>query len=331
MIIWRPERYYPPLLTTTTEGSPAIGQEGTTILFGGEKLGNNPQSGGRADVGVWVIPCMGVGMSFFGVGKECVSYFASSNNDGYPILGRPFTYSTGDQSALIISTPANAFNNRATGFMKIKTRDQLIGADAYFRYRFLNLSCFNLDLLGGFLYSYIGDQLDTKSRTKSYDSDGIFSSDVEFKDRFKLKNDFYSALFGAKADWRCGRLGFSVTGKVGLGTMFQCGDFTGESIEYSIITGKIIAEQSTGFLVTDTNKGHHSHCKFEVVPQLIADVEWRLLPNLWLSCGFIGAYWPSVALAGEQVDLNLGEAASSTLKEKSYWMRGITAGLHLCF
>ncbi len=85
----------PPLVTTSPPGTAqfdagVLGEDGTSILFGGQTTGSNMRSGGRITFGWWFDPCqrLGVEADYFGIEDETESFTATST--GTPILARPF-------------------------------------------------------------------------------------------------------------------------------------------------------------------------------------------------------------------------------------------------
>ncbi len=94
----------PPLVTTSPNNTPQVqagvlGQDGTTILFGGGNVLEDNFDGGRLSFGQRFNrhPNWGVSAEYFQIGSESESFSASS--EGLPILTRPFFNTQIDQES----------------------------------------------------------------------------------------------------------------------------------------------------------------------------------------------------------------------------------------
>lgn len=95
LLMWTKGMSTPPLVTTSTAGTPqaqagVLGQPGTTILFGNRDMTDGSRSGVRLSLGRWLDPahCSGIEASYMALGTETDSFNAGLNQ--FNILARPF-------------------------------------------------------------------------------------------------------------------------------------------------------------------------------------------------------------------------------------------------
>ena len=334
MFLWRKKRYYPPLATASATAVPILGDPSTRILFGDQTLGNSPKAGYRIDAGLWWDCCWGLGGGFYSSGTEKYQFKAGGNSLGQPFLGRPFfNAASGLQEVDLISDPTlillepSIFN----GSIEIDMVNRNMGGDAYTRFHFIKQSRVTLDLLGGFYYNQLVDNLNITTQ-KTVNSLIELPEVIRVNDQFNCTNNFYGALVGGVAEFCYNRWAIRTTCKLGLGSMQKKVSIKGSTIAFTGADLGTIEVGEFGLLANLSNIGKHSHHKFEVIPQLEARLEFRVWKQLRLTAGYTCIYWPSVVLAGEQVDLILNTPEPSFHhKDKSFWMQGATAGLYVCF
>ncbi len=332
VLAWRKERFYPPLVTTspigTVQGNAGVlGLSTTSILFGDDTIGNSPQSGLRADIGIWATRVLGFGVSVTGLGTEKKGFTLSSNSSGRPIIARPFfNVSTSSQAAELIAFPSVQLN----GAIDIDTANRIWGLDLYTRYRRCCSRRFAADFIGGFTYLQLIDNLDISTQTTSA---GVLTAS---NDHFHCRNNYYAGLVGMEAEWSTCLLLLSIRAKVGLGNVVSVTDIEGQTNAGGTIT-------EGGLLALPTNIGPHCRRTFEVVPMLNARLRFRAKGHLFFQVGYDLIYWPKVALAGEQIDFNLNitqqeggtligtSAPKFYLHNKDFWAQGIAAGIYLVY
>jgi hypothetical protein len=331
LLIWRKQRFFPPLVTTNPTLPPALDAPGTRILFGDEFVGGAPKSGFRGDLGIWVSRCLAGGISGYKLGKDQVKFSLDGSPEGLPIFGQPFfNTSSGTQDVNLLSFPALQLN----GHIDLQANNRIWGVDLYARYRFLNAFCLKFDLLGGFLYSALLDDLTVNTATTSPVGPVV----TVVNDSFAAQNKFYGGLVGAIAEFRSCSWAVNVIAKVGLGSMqrrVEIDGFTSFGMPPDIMLGTL----DSGFLAQPSNSGIFKKCKFDVLPQISANLQLKIWSHIWASVGYTYMFWPSVALAGEQVDLNINPEqpivgpATPVFPDKltSFWAHGLTAGLYFCY
>ncbi|MFZ0565158.1 MAG: BBP7 family outer membrane beta-barrel protein [Chlamydiales bacterium] len=318
LLLWRKGRFYPPLVTTSLIGTPeaqagVLGDPNTFILFGNTTYRESPVSGIRVDAGLWLTRCLGFGTTYISGGNEQIKFRDESGPDGIPILARPFV-NMGVQERLLVSYPSPGLP--LVGDVRVDTGNRFWVSDCYARYRLSRRGCTYLDLLGGFMYSEVEDDLDISSN-----SSAIIQ---EFRsDHFKAENNFYGALIGALFEYRKRCYAIQIIGKAGIGSM-------AEKVEISGMTEIDGFVFERGLLATPAIIGDHSSHDFQIVPELLANFRFRIYPQLWWTLGYMFIMWPRLALAGDQVSLNTSESTFE-MRKTYFWAQGFTTGLYVYF
>lgn len=340
MLMWRKERFYPALVTSNPVGDPVLGDPATRILFGDEKLSGCPKSGVRADGGLWWNRSFGFGGGFFLIGNEGHRFNFHGNNDSPPFLGRPFFNEVdGQQDAELFSALFGMIITH--GEIEIDTTNRMWGADAYACYRLYRSCHYKWDLLGGFYYNQLVDNLDISTRRREFILLPDFHETRHVHDKFNCTNNFYGGLLGVKTEMRGKSWALAITGKAGIGYMQQRTKISGSEtiIDEAADTVEI---RPAGLLAQPSNIGRHHHNKFEVIPEFSVNLQYKVWCNAWFTAGYTCIYWPLVVLAGEQVDLrvNRSQFPGPTMgplaplfpnREKSFWTQGVTAGFYIFF
>jgi Putative beta barrel porin-7 (BBP7) len=334
LLLWRKKRFYPPLVTTNPAAMPILTDPATTVLFGNKNIGRSPQSGGILDLGIWLTRCLGFGGGFLLVAHENV-HFVAKSPAGTPILGRPFfNEQTGAASAQLIGFPIIA----TKGQVNVQTKNKLWDFDLYARYRFLNFCLFKFDLIGGYFSAGVDDNLDIATSANLVITGG--GTDIRrVADHFHVSNHFNAGLIGVMAECRSCNWGATFSGKVGLGNMVQKVVIDGRT---SDTIGGVTTMKHAGLLAQPSNIGRHSSHKFEVVTELEAKLQLRVWGPLWLTTGYACLFFPSVALAGDQVNLNVNPsqlpgptvgpiAPIFVQQNRNFWAQGVTAGIYIFY
>jgi hypothetical protein len=332
LFFWRKPRFYPPLVTTNPTLPPILTTPGTTILFGNKRIGGAPRSGGRGDFGVWFTQDAACGVTFYVIREEKVHYELSGSNMGLPIFGQPFfNTATGMEAVNSLSLPGSNVN----GEIEIDTNNRLWGLDLYLRSHLLCSQCFSFDLLGGFQYTSLNDNLNVNTHTTT-----VLLQTTKVYDHFGCENNYYAGLVGFVSEWRSCNWGVMVTGKLGLGNMQKVIKIKGRTT--TTVGGVVTGFANSGLLAQPSNIGTHKRTKFVGAPQINVNLRFKINPHIWLTLGYAYLFWSSVALAGEQVNLNINPLQTAVppvgmpspfFHENltNYWVQGITGGLYFCY
>jgi hypothetical protein len=289
----------------------ALGQPGTTLLYGNNTVNNGPASGLRVMGGWWFGEdhCFGLELGGFFLGPQYSGFTASSNGGpGNLLLGRPFfNTATGAPDREIvagyqISNPANV----AAGMVSVFTHSFLWGAQANAR---TNLCCgcnYYVDLLAGFLAVGLDESL-TINENILLPNGGTFrgtpvvpGTSIAVSDHVATRNTFYGGQIGGDGEYRFGRWNLGLRSTIAFGTVHQVADIQG----FTTITAPGSPPQtlSGGLLALPSNIGHHSQNRFAVIPQVTATVGYQFTDHLRGFVGYNFLYWSTVLRPGNQLD-----------------------------
>jgi hypothetical protein len=371
---FRKGRQVPPLVTTSPVGTTqldagVLGLPSTTILFGGEGLEENPRSGGRAEIGLWLDPNArtGVGGSFTGLEKESVGFSATS--DGSTILARPFFNTLFSQQA----SQLVAFPGIVRGSVAVQSENEVYTAEAFLRQQMgfwpgqppvlllvdsflmgarslLHLpgaqlsiagyqaapgpSWTRLDFIAGYKFSRVDDSLSITNNLVSLDPSflGQIGTTLDAFDSFDVRNDFHGGTLGLRTVSHYGRWSLAMLGKVALGNMRQVATIDGETV--ITVPGGPSAVTLGGLLSQASNIGYYDRDRFAVIPEARIMLNYDLTPRLSVGVGYDFIYWNRVALAGDQVNTRVDVTQtlpdpSFTFRETDFFVHAVTFQVQL--
>ena len=137
---YQKSRQLPPLVTTSPAGPPptpqteagVLGLPTTTMLFGGDRVENNPQLGVRGELGVWLRKSggrQGIGVSFLYLPEDEVAFSGSSN--GSMILARPFFNTlTNQQASQLVAYPGFV-----SGSVDVRSGTDIYAGEVFLRHQ----------------------------------------------------------------------------------------------------------------------------------------------------------------------------------------------------
>jgi hypothetical protein len=354
----------PPLVTAgTATGFGILSGQGTSLLFGGSGLDQEPRSGGRLTAGWWFDPCQtwGIEASGFILGEGSANFVAGPGAAGLPVLARPFF----NLSTLTPSAEVASDLSRNLGSVRVDAPSHLWGAELDLRRNLCSGCCWRLDLLGGFRYVRLDEGLHITEH-------GMFTTAIPttlpgltlmpgdqftVQDRFDTRNQFYGGQLGASAELHRGPWSLDLRAKVALGDMHQVLDVNGATIIQPLTSppltfpGGLLALGSIPG-VGAGNIGHYSRDRFGVVPELGITVGYDLTCRLRIFAGYNVLYLSNVLRPGDQVDLALnpflvpsfrlvpgsllgapvaGIHPAVPFRDTSFWAQGVTCGLEFRF
>jgi len=344
LLWWTEGSRVPPLVTTSPGGTPAeqagvLGQETTTILFGGESLVGSSRSGGRITMTYWLQPnrCAAVEASYLGIGKQTGGYYADS--DGDPILARPFfNIRNGDddqQDSLLL-----AFTGRTEGRVAADVTAEFQGVEVLLRWAMLQQDTHRMDVMVGYRFNRLDDGVAIRQFTESTEpfSQG---TTIDLFDRFHSRNRFHGAELGVLYSERYCRWSLEMLMKVGFGNTHSRVSIDGSTT--TTVPGESPVTTSGGLLALPTNMGMYGDNRFTMVPEFGITVGYDLTPRLRATFGYTFIYWSNVARAGDQIDLDVNESQLSggTLDgaprpefswiATDFWAQGLNFGLDYRF
>jgi hypothetical protein len=348
LLWWTKSSPLPPLVTTSLPGTPVgsagiLGAFGTSVLFGGQAVSENPRSGGRISAGGWLndSQCLGLEGYFFGL--QGVSNHFDALSTGNPILARPFfNVQTGAPDATLIAFPGVVKG----GVNVALSSTDLVGAGADLR---ANVCCgcsglccgccYRVDLLGGyrFLHMHEGFGLSETEIAAGPNAPAPAGTRIDLSDSFGTENQFHGAEVGVNAEFRHCRWSVDVLGKLAVG----------ETAEDIAINGNTSIKGGPpapgGFLALPTNSGNFHRSPFAFVPEVGLDVGYQLTEHLRVFAGYTFIYWSKVARPGDQIDLALNPSQfppghlrglprpAFIPHDTDFWLQGIDFGGELRF
>ncbi len=354
LLWWTKSSRVPPLVTTSPVASQGIpGMPGTTVLLGDQSLFDNQRDGGRFTLGWWFdrCHCWGVDTSFFFLGDE--SSTTTFNSFSNPVLARPFFnpnplvafpgIASPGPLAELVSTPGDLF-----GSIGIAANTELWGIDTNLRRSLWNGCCWSFDVLTGFRYLRLEDDIraveqilvDSGTNIPEFQAFNM----VRVEDQFNTTNDFYGGQVGFRTEYRSGRWSLGLQTKIALGSTRQTSTILGSQVlvpragmPQVITTGGLLA-------VSPGNIGTISQDEFTVVPEVGLNLGYQLTPRLRFFVGYNFLYWSNVLRAADQIPVVVDAARVPTfapvgatplpvpipgaqLRSTDFWAQGISFGL----
>jgi hypothetical protein len=162
-----------------------------------------------------------------------------------------------------------------------------------------------VDLIGGYQYSRINDKLTASHSLLSLDDTFIVPRDtmLDVTDAFDARNQFHGGTIGLVSISERGCWSLEAIGKIGFGNMRQSVDVAGQTV-VTTPNGQVVP-QPGGLLAQPSNIGRYARDEFCVIPEARLRVAYHVNCNLDVSLGYNFLYWSSVAMAAEQVSLNI--------------------------
>ena len=332
LLLWFPQaRSAPPLLATSpTGGLPVIGQPGYQTVFG-EELGNGLVPGFRADAGRYFRNGQyGLGARVWVLAEDDETF--AGNTVGQPSLGRPFFNTTiGTEDSLLIGFDP-VVGTGFEGSVDAASGLEIVASELYGRMLFGQGQEFRMDLIGGYSFFNIEDDLHINS-TSIRTSDGLTRS---FRDSFNTENAFHGGQIGFDTTVHRGRWSASSLTKVHLGNMNQRVAIRGSS-ERSIIGVPGVDQFSGGLLAMD-NQGVRERDVFAFAPEVNFKLGYRVRNYVTFTVGYSFIYWDRVALAGDQIDRNVDVSGlltnavtvaepSFNFNDRGLWVQGVDLGM----
>lgn len=337
---WRRGQELPPLVTTSTLGTPineagVLGFDSTTLIYGDERVGREARAGARLTVGAWLdgCACWGVGTRLFALGKNSTTFEADS--DFLPILARPFYDVVFDTN----SSDVVAYPGESTGRILVDTTSDVGGFDVFLRRLVYEDACRRVDFFGGYQYARIDESLTIYSDrivTRTAGGSLPFGTEIDLFDEFDARNTFSGGAIGLMAEYDRGPVTWHLLAKVGLGNMKQNVDIVGQTV--IDVPGDPLDIRDAGLLAQPTNIGSYSQSVFSVSPEIDLKMAYHVNDCIDITAGYSFIFWNKVALAADQVDLGVNTTQldgpligpprpSFAFQQTDYFVHGFSVGL----
>ncbi len=310
----------------------------TNPLAGGPNnlIGTDMLVGMRLNLGVWT-DCsqnFGVGARGWGLLTDgpTRTYTNGGNSTGIPF----FNTSIGASDTFLVNVSAGA-NGANTGTIQTKSDVDLIAGELYGRSLLVRDGASRVDLLGG--YTFV--RLDSELGLTSQYTDGITNTIqngtvITTRDSFGTKNQFHGGHIGLLNEVSKGRFTFSALGKVAMGNVHQTSNVSGQSTE--VAPNLTTSTAARGLFAQSSNSGTISRDQFTFLPEAGAKMKYQL-GRAQLGVGYTLLVFPSVAMAGDQIDRNVDigniggtmAAPAARLVTNTFFLHGLDLGVTFKF
>ena len=299
LLWWRDERRFPPLVTTQPN---AGALPNATILFGGGPVEEHARAGGRLEFGLWIDNCQryGLGGHFLGISDAPVRYAIDSNELGF--FARPFRDASVDPPVQTSFPIANDLANPATtGQLDITTGSELLASDFFVRWLLCKGDCRRLDLLCGYQFARVDEDLTISSLTQTQPAS---LPSIAVSDIFQTRNEFHGGHFGLQGEYRYGCWGLELLAKFAFGNMRERVFISGSTVTTDLQNNE--DHRTSGMLAqATTNGGGHVQDDFAFMEDIGIKLAYYPLDRLKLSIGYSLMYWSSVVRPGDHIDLDV--------------------------
>lgn len=298
MIWWSEARELPPLVTTSPLGTPqanagVYGLPTTTVLYGDDAIGGARQSGGRLTLGMWLNDSQNSAIVGRAYGNEGETEQFTTNTALNPILAIPFFNSdplVNAEDALLVSYP-----NLTAGGVAVDTSNEVYGADIYLRTMIDSGRNYRIDLLGGYQYGRINDDLSLLALIDTG------AAQIAINDSFIAKNSFNGISVGLTGDYTRGVFTLTGLAKIAFGNMHQDVTIAGQN---TVVAGGAVTTPG-GLFSQPTNIGNYERDAFAVSPEAGLTLSMAVTQRFDVSIGYTFLMWNRVALAGASIDRNV--------------------------
>lgn len=336
-LLWYVKSYsVPPLVTVGPAFSGAtLSTPGVRVLNTSE-IDTNPRYGARFTLGYWFTPQWAIEASAFYIRPNSDRFAAASAQFPTMDLARPFfSANRGIETSEIIGRPGVA-----EGFFRYEAASHFYGGELNLRYRLWDECANRLDLIGGYRYLNLSEELTIREQVVGLAGAGALAGVQRgVTDQFTTRNQFNGVQVGAIFEHVEGPWTFGLTAKLAAGITHQSGKTEG-------FTGPIGAGGGPavqgGLLALDSNIGVHSKDRYSLVPEVGLNVGYDVTDRLRVFAGYSFMYWTNVHRPGGQIDRTLDEnripgfpaapAAAGIhplpmVRAENLWVQGVNFGI----
>jgi hypothetical protein len=333
-----------PILATTSPAGTSgliagvLGNATTSTVFGGGPVGDERQSAGRIDFGVWLDDQCGngVGVRLFGIEGDRTNFVRSSR--GLETIAVPFyNIDLGAEDATLASLAPVGLQTFGDfgGSVNIFTQNDLLMGEIYARLPVHSRRGADLELIGGYHYVSINDGVNISSFTEFLRA-GIFpvGTTIDIFDSFSASNEFHGAALGMTSALHQGCWSLKGLAKVSIGSMHQEVLVRGQTI--TDVSGGPMTTIGTGLFAQDSNGASSpafERDEFTYIPEVELTLGYQLTDCVQLTAGYSFIYFPNVVLAGNQIDryIDLPPQAVArpafVMQDTDFWVQGVNLGL----
>jgi hypothetical protein len=331
-LLWwfKKDRFFPLITHGDPNDTPtgALGQPGTSVLFGGNHVGADPFSGGRFTLGTWLgnEQAWGLEANFFFM-EQRRSFFHAVGS-GEPGTGSlNIAFFNGD--ANIPDSQQVALEGTSEGEVGTRLTQRLLGSEVNLRHPISDNDDFRLSVLAGFRFLDLQESFDLFAASALLPT--TLGIGTLLEDSIATRNRFYGGQIGAAADFFRGDWRLNVNAKVALGGNDELVRINGTTTSTDPINGTVVAPG--GILSGPNNIGDHHRGEFAVVPEVGVNVGYQITENVTVSLGYTFLYISDVVRPGEQIDhtvtFQTNNRPGVLFKNSDFWAQGINLGLQI--
>jgi hypothetical protein len=299
----------------------ALGQVTTIPLFGAHNTLNQFRPGFRTEVGHWFAsnPTWGASARFYFLGAVSEQFLGGSNGTNVlsynqaiptPLGPVPFPLYVAYPGLTVGSTSASVHSN-------------FLGGDVNLRHRLTTRCAIDLDVIGGYRVTHLGDNLVASFDIQSAAVPAPVGPHAVGEDRVSTQNQFHGGQVGFAATGRHGPFTFGLQSTVALGVTVSDLDDTRIRAFSPGLTGAPGVGLVPVIPVVLSGGGQQN--EFAVVPEVGITLGWQASERLRLTAGYNCIYWSHVRRAQAVYDLTPAPAAGTT----DFWAQGINGGFEL--
>lgn len=326
----------------------ALGQPGTSVLYGNQTVNFNLASGASVNLGFFLDEAghYSLDIGAFGIFPNTQSYSIASDAGGNPLIARPIYDTSSNQlESLVTARPGVS-----SGSLRADVESLLYGGEFNARYHACINKHFKYDFLVGARYIRLAESLDIHENVNGINGNTFAFGGQNFDsftdhDRFATTNQFIGGQLGVRGTCEYSWLSFTGFAKLGLGATMQRVAIEG-STTYTNAAGSVT--YPAGVLALGTNVGTYSRTVFGVVPEMGFNVGLNVTDHIRLQIGASTMLWNKVVRPGSQYSdyVNSGLVPSSgnfgnvgngsvapifRYREDFFWINSLNLGLEVHF
>lgn len=337
LAMWAKGNRIPPLLTTSPSDTPAedagvLGEPGTEILVGDERLKDKGRLGTRITLGHWLDAAHRVSVEgqwwILGKGED----LPGISSEGDPILARPFfNTELGGQDAHVL-----AFPDALAGGLRADFSSEVHSAHFMGRYALREGPGGFLEVFGGYRFFSFREGVRLEE---------TLVPDVQLTDKFRTDNVFHGTNFGTRLALKRHNWQIDLSTTIALGNMHQTLD----------VKGTTQAGDTTldgGFLALPSNIGFYSRDELAIIPDFEIRFQYFAFNSIRLMCGYKFMVVSDLLRVGDQIDTTInpsqlpaglplargtaGEGmgdesrpAIVDLNDTAAWLQGVSFGIEM--
>ncbi len=362
---WVKGNHVPALVTTSPIGTPqsragVLGQPGTSILFGDQRLNTDMRSGGRITFGAWLVgDVLAIEGNYFALGTETTNYSATSvfsnGSTSDPILARPYFNPAPPtltpppphlpaqppaQSAELVAFPnfvgpGGGLSN-LDGSIHITSSSSIQSAGVLLK-RLINVDLLRdqrMFLIGGYRWFRMEEGIEIQDQINVVGGGIPAGAGFQHLDSFGTKNNFNGGDIGLFSDIRRGRWVLESTGKIAFGNMNEVVNIDGFT---RVNTGTTSTDFAGGVLTQPSNMGVYRRNQFSMIPELNLKLGYQITQGWRATVGYNFTYVTRVVRPGNEIDTVVNPpytpGATQVVARPMYlnnptdlWLQGFTTG-----